>query len=73
MQKATVLSKHMKEAIYKVRKYFEIEKNAAKTIMLIKKPRGRMAAALGVSFQTVDSVPVITSYRCAYIPYSKDI
>ena len=29
MQKATVLSKDMKEAIYKVRKYFEIEKNAA--------------------------------------------
>ena len=55
MPKTTVLSKEMK-AIYKVRKYFEIEKNAGKSVLSLKKPRERTAAALGVRLRIVDRV-----------------
>ena len=56
MPKATVLSKEIKEAICKVRTFFEMEKNADKIIIMIDKPRERTAAAIGVSLRTADRV-----------------
>ena len=41
MPKATVLSKDTKEAICKVRTFFEMEKNAGKIMITIDKPRER--------------------------------
>ena len=59
MLKATVLSKDTKEAICKVRTFFEIEKNAGKIMITIDKPRERTAAALGVSLRLVDRVYLV--------------
>ena len=56
MPKATVLSKDFKEAICKVREFFEKEKNVGKMIIKIDKPRERTVAALGVSLRTIDRV-----------------
>ena len=56
MPKVTVLPKDIKEAIYKVRTFFEMEKNAGKIMMTIDKPRESTTAALGVSLRTVDRV-----------------
>ena len=56
MLKAIVLSKDIKEAICKIRAFFEMEKNAGKIMIMIDKPRERMSAALGVSLQSVDRV-----------------
>ena len=46
----------MKEVIFKVRTFFEMEKNAGKIRMTIDKPRESTAAALGVSLRTVNRV-----------------
>ena len=56
MPKATVLSKDIKEAICKVRTFFEMEKNTSKIIIMIDKPRERTATGLSVGLRTVDRV-----------------
>ena len=56
MPKATVLSKDIKEAICKLRTFFEREKNAGKTISMVDKLHDRTATGLGVSLRTVDRV-----------------
>ena len=71
MPKATVFSKDIKEAICKRRTFFEMEKNAGKSMITIDKPRERTVATLGVSLVWIECG--ITSYRCAYIPQSKQI
>ena len=54
MPKATVLSKGIKEAICKVRTFFEMEKKAGKIMITIDKPGERTVANLGVSLRAVD-------------------
>ena len=56
MPKAKVLSKDIKEAICKVRTFFELEENAGKNMITIDKPRERTVATLGVSLRNVDRV-----------------
>ena len=56
MPNATVLSKDIKEAIYKVRTFFQMEKNAGKIMITIDKPRERTLAALDVSLRTMNRV-----------------
>ena len=50
------MPKDIKEAIWKVRTFFEMEKNAGKIMIPIDKSREITAAALGVSLRTVDRV-----------------
>ena len=56
MPKVTVLSKDIKEAICKVRTFFEREKNAGKIMIMIDKLRDRTATDLRVSLRTVEGV-----------------
>ena len=66
MPQVTVLSKDIKEAICKVRTFFQMEKNAGKIMMTIDKPRVRTADTLGVSLRTMDRVYMESQATCVH-------